>query len=100
MLVTLKMCDKMDHLLDETDELVTCANRCDDVDLKAIYMDLARCHFDGYEKLARMANTITERKAKNLGGEKGQFIREMVDIHKDKYRKRAEDIRKKMDEAR
>lgn len=100
MQVTMKMCEKMDHLLDETEELVTCANRCDDTELKAIYMDLARCHFDGYEKLARMASMITDRKAKNVGGEKGQVMREMVDWHKDKYRKRAEDIRKKMDEAR
>lgn len=100
MQVTLKMCEKMDHLLDEAEELTTCAMRCDDADLKAVYLDLARCHFDGYEKLARIAGSITERKAQNVGGEKGQVMREMVDWHKDKYRKRAEEIKKKMEEAR
>lgn len=100
MQVTLKMCEKMDHLLDEANELVTCANRCDDSELKSVYLELARCHYDGYEKLARIANTITDRKAKNVGGETGHAMREVVDWHKDKYRKRAEEIKHKIDEAR
>lgn len=101
MQVTLKMVERMDHLLDETEELLKCANaHSDDSELKRVYMDLARCHYDGYENLARIADTVTERKAKNVGGEKGQVMREMVDWHKDKFRKRADEIKKKMEETR
>lgn len=100
MQVTLKMCEKMDKLLDEAEELVTCANRCDDSELKSVYLDLARCHYDGYEKLANIATRITDRKAKNVGGETGHAMREVVDWHSDKYRKRADEVRKKMDAAR
>lgn len=101
MQVTLKMVEKMDHLLDEAEELTKCATaHSDDTELKRVYMDLARCHYDGYERLASIAETVVDRKAKNVGGEKGQVMREMVDWHKDKYRKRADQIKKKMDEVR
>ena len=101
MQVTLKMVEKMDHLLDEAEELAKCATaHSDDTELKSVYLELARCHYDGYEKLARIASTVTDRKARNVGGEKGQVMREMVDWHKDKYRKRAEDIKRKIEEAR
>ena len=101
MQVTLKMVEKMDHLLDEAEELTKCATaHSDDSELKSVYLELARCHYDGYEKLARIAETVVDRKAKNVSGEKGQAMREMVDWHKDKYRKRAMEIKKKMEEVR
>ena len=101
MQVTLKMVEKMNHLLDEAKELTKCATaHSDDSELKSVYLELARCHYEGYEKLARIADKVIERKSNNVSGEKGQAMREMVDWHKDKYRKRAEDIKRKMEEAR
>lgn len=101
MKVTLKMVEKMDHLLDEAEELAKCATaHADDAELKSVYIDLARCHYDGYERLANIATRVVDRKSQQVGGEKGEVMREMVDWHKDKYRKRAEDVKKKIEEAR
>lgn len=100
MQVTLKMVEKMDDLLDETEELLKCANtHSDDSDLKSVYLDLARCHYDGYEKLSQYANRVVERRA-NGNAEKGQAIREMVDWHKDKFDKRARELKEKMSQVR
>lgn len=97
--VTLKVVEKMDNLLDEADELIKCANaHTDDNDLKSIYIDLARCHLDGYERLSNAAQRSIERKAA-AQGEKGQAIKEMAHWHMDKFEKRAKEIKEKLNKA-
>ena len=98
--VTLKTMEKLDKLLTEADELVTCASTCDDQELKSIYMDLARCHYDGYEKLSKATERAVDRKANQYPGEKGQTIKEMATWHKDKYDERAAKIKMRMDAMR
>lgn len=94
--VTLKVVEKMDELLDEAEELTKCATaHTDDSDLKSIYMDLARCHLDGYERLSATARRSIDRKAASQG-EKGQVVKEMATWHMDKFDKRAKDIKEKM----
>lgn len=98
--VTLKTMEKLDDLLDEADEYVTCATaHADDHDLKSAYLDLARCHYDGYEKLAKIAERSVERKA-SAGGEKAQVVREMAQWHLDKFADRASKIKMRLDQVR
>lgn len=101
MQITLKMIEKLDNLLDEAEEYVKCATQHahDDNDLKAAYLDLARCHYDGYEKLSKIAERAVDRKATNMG-ERGLALKEMAEWHKDKFDERAHKIKTKMDNAR
>ena len=99
MQITLKMIDKLDNLLDEADEYVKCATmHADDSELKSAYLDLARCHYEGYEKLSKCCERMVERKAQ--GTEHGHSIQEMASWHKDKFDKRAMEIKHKLDQAR
>lgn len=99
MQITLKMVEKLDDLLDEADEYIKCATmHADDSELKAAYLDLARCHYDGYEKLSKCAERAIERKS--VGSEHGSAIREMANWHKDKFDKRAMEIKHRLDQAR
>lgn len=99
MQITLKMVEKMDELLDEADDLVKCATmHSDDPELKAIYLDLARCHYEGYEKLSKVAERAVDRKSQTT--EHGHVIKEMAMWHKDKFDKRAAEIKHKLEQAR
>lgn len=101
MQVTLKMIEKMDNLLDETDEYIKCANQhADDSDLKSAYISLAKCHYDGYEKLMHCCERAVERKSQGMPGEKGEAIREMAGWHKDKFDKRAAELKHKLEQVR
>lgn len=98
MQASLKMVEKMDDLLDEAEEYVKCANvHSEDPELKSAYLDLARCHYNGYENLAKCCERVTERKMQ--GSEHGHAIKEMVEWHKDKFTKRAMEIKHKLDKA-
>lgn len=97
---TLKTMEKLDKLLTEADELITCASICDDPELKSIYMDLARCHYDGYEKLSKAGERMVERKTQQMPDEKAQVIREMAAWHKEKYDERAAKIKHRLDSMR
>lgn len=97
--VTLTMIEKMDNLLDEADEYIKCAHSsADDNDLKSAYLDLARCHFEGYEKLSKCIERAVERKAQTMPN--GEAIKEMAGWHKDKFDKRAHEIKARIDKAR
>lgn len=99
MQVTLKMLEKLDNLLDETEEYIKCATmHSDDSDLKSAYLDLTRCHYDGYEKLSKCAERSIERKA--AGMPEGQTFRQMVEWHKDKFDDRAAHLKTKLEQAR
>lgn len=99
MQITLKLVEKMDELLDETDELIKCATmHSDNSDLKSAYIDLARCHYDGYEKLAKVAERCVEQKSANLP--EGTTIRQMMEWHKDKFDERASKLKHKLDQVR
>lgn len=98
--ITLKMMEKLDKLLEESDELITCASTADDPELKSIYLDLARCHYDGYEKLSKCAERAVERKAQNMENGQGHAIKEMVVWHKKKYDDKAEKVYKRLQNAR
>ena len=99
MQITLKMMQKLDGLLTEADEYITCANaHADNPELKATYLDLARCHYDGYEKLSKCAERAVEQKADHVPH--GQAIKEMVAWHKDQYDERAEKVHKRLQNAR
>lgn len=99
MQTTLKMVEKLDNLLDETEEYIKCATmHADNSDLKSAYLDLARCHYDGYEKLSKCAERAVERKSAGLP--EGQTIRQMMEWHKDKFDERADRLKKKLDQVR
>lgn len=99
MQITLKMVEKLDNLLDEADEYIKCATmHADDSDLKDAYISLAKCHYDGYEKLSKCCERTVERKAQ--GSEHGHAIQEMAMWHKDKFDKRAMEIKHKLDNMR
>ena len=99
--VTLKTIEKLDNLLDEADEYVKCAHaHADDSELKGTYLDLARCHFDGYEKLSKCVERSVDRKAQSMQDGKGEALREMAGWHKDKFDKRAAEIKHRLDQAR
>lgn len=98
---TLKMLEKLDNLLSEADEYVSCANIYSaDPDLKAAYIDLARCHYDGYEKLSKCSTRITERKYANMTSEQKHMMQELVDWHKDKFDDRAAKIKMRLEQFR
>lgn len=95
----LKMIEKLDNLLDETDEYIMCANaHAENPELKSTYLDLARCHFDGFEKLEKCCERAVEQKAQSMPD--GQVIRQMVGWHKDKFDERAATIKHKLEQAR
>lgn len=97
--ITLKMVEKLDNLLDEADEYIKCATmHADDTELKSTYLDLARCHYDGYEKLSKCCERMVDRKAQ--GTEHGQAIKEMAGWHKDKFDKRAAEIKHRLEQVR
>lgn len=99
MQVTLKMIEKLDNLLDEADEYVQCATmHTDDSELKNTYLDLARCHYDGYEKLSKCCERAVDRKSKTA--QHGAAIQEMAGWHKNKFDKRAAEIKQRLDQAR
>lgn len=99
--ITLKMVEKMDNLLSESDELITCANtHTDDTELKSIYMDLARCHFENYEKLSKYCERMVERKAQGMPDGQGQALKQMAEWHKDKFDERAAKIKMRLQQAR
>lgn len=98
--VTLKTIEKLDDLLDETDEYIKCANaHADDNELKATYLDLARCHFDGYERLSKCAERAVERKAQSGDGI-GEGIRQMWGWQKAKFDERAAHLKMRLEQAR
>lgn len=99
MQIALKMVEKLDNLLDEADEYIKCATmHSDDTELKSAYLDLARCHYEGYEKLSKCCERMAERKAQS--SEHGHSIKEMVEWHRDKFTKRAMEIKHKLENAR
>lgn len=99
--VTLKTMEKLDNLLDETEEYIKCANaHADDAELKAAYLDLARCHYNGYENLSRVAEQTMDRKTRNMPDDKASVVREMSGWYKDKFTERAAKIKAKMEAAR
>lgn len=99
MQMTLKMVEKLDDLLEEAEEYIQCATmHSDNNELKSAYLDLARCHFDGYEKLSKIAERTVERKS--AGMPDGQAIKQMMEWHKDKFDERASKIKHKMDQVR
>lgn len=95
---TLTCMEKMDKLLDETDEYIKCYSQTDDVDLKNAYDKLARCHYDGYENLRLAADRMVDKKAHSMP--EGQTIKKMADWHLEKYDERAHKIKQKMDNLR
>lgn len=97
--ITLKMIEKLDDLLDETEEYIKCATtQSDDSDLKSAYIDLAKCHFEGYEKLSKCCERAVEKKAEHMP--EGHAIKEMVEWHKDKFTDRAMKIKARLDQIR
>lgn len=97
MQTTLKMVEKMDNLLNEADDYIKCATmHADDQRLKKIYLDLARCHFSGFQDIEAYCLQAAEKKASEKP-ESG--IREMVGWHKDKFDERAATIKHKLDQA-
>ena len=98
---TLKMVEKLDDLLEETDEYIKCAHECtDNPELKSAYMDLARCHYDGFEKLSKCVERTVERKSQMLGEDKGQLMKEMAAWHMNKFTERAAHLKSRMDQMR
>lgn len=98
---TLKMTEKLDDLLNETEEYIKCANEhIDDHELKSAYMDLARCHFDGFEKLEKCYERIVERKAATKPDGVKETVLEMAAWHKGKFDDRAAHIKRKMEQVR
>lgn len=97
--ITLKMVEKMDRLLEETEDYIKCANmHSDDQQLKKIYLDLARCHFDGFENLEQYCVKAAEQKAAQNPDHK--ILQEMVGWHKDRFDEKAATIKHKLDNAR
>lgn len=97
--ITLKMIEKLDNLLDETDEYIKCATtHSDDSDLKSAYIDLARCHYEGYEKLIKCCERAVDKKSEHM--QEGHFIKQMADWHIDKFNKRAVEIKIRLDQLR
>lgn len=97
--VTLKTIEKLDALLDEAKEYTECATKAaDDQGLRAAYMDLARCHLDGYEKLSKEAERSFERKQQQRPD--GSDYRDMCNWHKAKFEERHAQIKRMMDEMR
>lgn len=97
---TLKIIEKLDDLLDEAEEYVSCSTQHgDDQDLKSAYIDLARCHYDGYEKLRKCAERCVERKSTS-GHPHAEAMREMAAWHFDKFDERAAKVKHKMDQVR
>lgn len=92
---TLTCMEKMDKLLDETEDYIKCYSNTDDVDLKNAYEKLARCHWDGYENMRRAAEAMVDRKSHSMPD--GSVIKKMADWHLDKYDERAHKIKQKMD---
>lgn len=98
---TLKMIEKLDDLLDETEEYLKCSNEhMEDIELKNAYMDLARCHFDGFEKLEKCYERVVERKAASKPDGVKETVIEMATWHKNKFNDRAADIKRKMEMVR
>lgn len=99
MQVTLKTIEKLDDLLEEAEEYMECYNKhSDDQELRATYMDLARCHLDGYEKLSKCAERSCERKRQTMGD--SEAYRQMCDWHKAKFEERHAKIKMMMEAAR
>lgn len=97
--VTLKTLEKMDALLDEAHEYIDCARKVsDDPGLKSAYVDLARCHYDGYENLSREAERMMERKRATMSD--GEIYKEMCEWHKDKFDERATKIKQMLEQVR
>lgn len=88
----------MEDLLDETEEYIKCAHEADDPDLKSAYHDLARCHFDGFEKLSNCCERAVERKAQHMPDGQRQVVHEMTNWHKEKYDDRAIRIKEKLNQ--
>ena len=97
--VTLKTIEKLDGLLDEAHEYIECATKhTDDKSLRDIYIDLARCHLEGYEKLSKEAERAFERKAQTMP--EGEIYKQMCDWHKAKFEERYAKIKLMMDQSR
>lgn len=97
--VTMKMIEKLDNLLDEADEYIMCSSaHADDSDLKSAYLDLSRCHLDGYEKLAKCCDHSIERKIQSTPD--GDVLRQMYAWHKNKFDERAATIKHKLEQER
>ncbi len=101
MQVTLKLMERLDDLLDETEEYIGCAMKhADDHGLKSAYLDLARCHFDGYERLSKEAMQQEDRKKHNMQGSDSEAYRQMCDWHREKFAKRASKIKMELEQVR
>lgn len=99
MKVTLKTMEKLDDLLDEAEEYIGCAMKhADDSALKMAYLDLARCHYDGYENLSRIAEQSFERKKQTMP--ESQIYQEMVGWHKEKFLEKANKVKSALEQAR
>lgn len=97
--LTLKTIEKLEALLEEADEYVDCANKAgEDQALRSAYMDLARCHFEGYEKLSQAAERTFDRKRQTMP--EAEVYKEMCDWHKAKFAERAAKVKMKMEHAR
>lgn len=96
---TLMMVEKMDDLLDETEEYIDCASKTVDCpELKETFLKLAKCHYDGYENMMRTAERIVEDKIKTHPH--GGTINEMMHWHQKKFDDRAHKLKEKMSAIR
>lgn len=91
----LKLAEKMDKLLDETEEYIECATMmADHPKLKDAYIKLAKCHYEGYENLSECAEKVAEEK---IGTHPyGDAMHEMIEWHKNKNDKRAHYLKEEM----
>lgn len=97
--ITLKMIEKLDNLLEEAEEYIECATaHSDDSELKRTYVDLATCHYEGYEKLSKYCERAIERKAHN--GTEGQVIKQMADWHRNKFDEKAAKVKRRLEQLR
>lgn len=96
---TLMMVEKMDDLLDETEEYINCAIETTDCpDLKETFVKLAKCHYDGYENMMHTAERIVEDKVKTHPH--GETVNEMMAWHKKKFHDRAHKLKIRLAEIR
>lgn len=98
--VTLKAVEKLDTLLDEAEEYIECATvHAGDHELKSVYIDLARCHLEGFEKLNNCIKRSVDKKM-HEGHQDGHTAAKMFHWYHEKFEKRYKELKEKIDQAR
>lgn len=98
--ITLNAVEKLDCLLDEAKEYITCATaHADDHELKSVYLDLARCHLEGFEKLNNCIKRSVDRKM-HEGHQDGTVAAKMFHWYHEKFEKRYKELKEELERAR